>query len=91
MISSDSNSEWNLLRESKLHQLGYNVVEGNMTAFERQNLLVTLLNGKYISFFEIVSTIEQNIRMFQSHYKMQNAVQKWRHDLKFINEFAASK
>ena len=87
MLISDYDNSWDLVRESKLHQLGYNVIEGKLSSLERQNILISLLKGKYISFFEMVSSIEQNIRMFRNHYKMQRAVEKWRADLAFINEF----
>lgn len=90
MLASDLDNSWDLVRESKLHQLGYNVIEGQLSSLERQNILVSLLRGKYITFFEMVSSIEQNIRMFRNHYKMQRAVQKWQDDLKFINEHMAN-
>ena len=82
-----SNSSYDMLGESKLHQLGYNVVAGKMSDLERQSLLISILNGKLLSYFEIASTIEQNIRIFDRHPKMLDAVTKWRRDLKFLGEY----
>ena len=38
-------------------------------------------------FFEIVATLEQNIRTFERNYRMRNAVEKWHNDLKFLSEY----
>lgn len=73
--------------ESKLHRLGYNVINGNLTCTERKNILISALESKKLSFFEIISTIEQNIRTFENNYRMHNAVEKWRNDLVFISEY----
>ena len=88
LLMPGTNQSWDILGESRLHQLGYNVVDGKLSALERQNILVGLLEGKQLSFFEMVATIEQNIRTFENHPKMQKAVSKWQCDLKFINEYA---
>ena len=73
--------------ESKLHELGYNVVAGKLSVYERQNKLISILESKQLTFFEIVSTIEQNIRIFGNNPNMKYAVSKWREDLQFINEY----
>lgn len=73
--------------ESKLHSLGYNVVEGKMSVTERQNLLINLLEKNKISYLEMCSTIEQNIRLFKNSYRHRYAVEKWKMDLKLIGEY----
>ena len=78
---------WQLQGESRLHQLGYNVIDGGLTCTERKNILISLLESKQLSFFEIVATLEQNIRTFESNYRMRNAVEKWHNDLKFISDY----
>lgn len=82
---------WSFLGESKLHNLGYNVVDGKLSASERKNLLIGILEGKQLSFFEIVATIERNIHVFSSNPRMNKAVEKWRSDLQFINAYALNK
>ena len=77
--------------ESQLHKLGYNVVAGKLSAYERQNKLISILESKQLTFFEIVSTIEQDIRIFRNNPNMKNAVSKWRDDLQFINEYVLQK
>lgn len=90
-LFSPSSSDWELRGESELHQLGYNVINGYLTAQERQNLLISILESKQLSFFQIVATIEQNIRTFKTNYKMHRAVEKWRSDLEFINTYMLNK
>ena len=87
----DDGYTWNCLKESELHKLGYNVVEGKLSFAERRTILISILDGKQLSFFEVVATIEQNIRTFESNHRMQNAVRKWREDLRFINEYMVAK
>ena len=76
------------LGESKLHKLGYNVIDGNLSASERENILISIIESKQLTFFEVVATIEQNILRFDSNPRMQKAVTKWRNDLQFINTYA---
>lgn len=85
------NGSWELDRESRLHKLGYNVIEGKLSVMQRRNILINVLEGNQLSFFDIVATIEQNIRMFKTNDKMRNAVEKWKEDLKFINKYVLEK
>ncbi|MEE1283169.1 MAG: hypothetical protein UHK60_13110 [Acutalibacteraceae bacterium] len=82
---------WDLYGESKLHRFGYNVINGELTISERRDILVSLLESKKMSFFEITATIEQNIRIFEGNYLMFRAVEKWRSDLGFINNYMLDK
>lgn len=77
----------NFRTESKLHRLGYNVIEGDMTKEERQKRLIYLLEHNKISYLEICSTIEQNILMFKNSYRHAYAITKWQEDLKFIGDY----
>lgn len=86
-MSYDDDGFSSFQTESKLHQLGYNVIDGNMSEEERHRLLVYLLENKRITYFEICSTIEQNIRLFQFSYRHQLAVTKWKSDLKYIGDY----
>lgn len=85
------NSFDNYRLESKLHELGYNVINGEMSDNERQNLLIFLLEHDRISYLEMSSTIEQNITLFRNSYRHQLAVLKWERDLKFIGEHVMKK
>lgn len=88
---SDTDDGFSSFRtESKLHQLGYNVIDGNMSEEERRRLLIYLLDHKRITYLEICSTIEQNIRLFQFSYRHQLAVTKWKSDLKYIGDYIIS-
>ena len=70
--------------ESKLHALGYNVVNGNLNALERKELLIYLIDNQLIYYVELCATIEQNINIFKNSYRHRLAVEKWRIDLKEI-------
>lgn len=77
--------------ESKLHQLGYNVIDGKMNHLEREKLLIYLVEHELISYFDLCSTLENNIRFFQGSGRHQLAVAKWKSDLKAIGEYIAKK
>lgn len=73
--------------ESKLHQLGYNVIEGNLSEEERKELLIYLLENDFITYVELCATIEQNISLFQHSVRHKLAVEKWKVDLKAIGKY----
>lgn len=88
---TDADDGFSMFRtESRLHQLGYNVIDGNMSEEGRRRLLVYLLDHKRISYLDMCSTIEQNIRMFQNSYRHHLAVTKWKSDLKYIGDYVIS-
>lgn len=69
--------------ESRLHQFGYNVSDGRFDA-ERQALLKALLDGGYITYFEMVRCIEWNINNLKHN---TFALEKWKRDLKYIGQY----
>mgnify|MGYP000027123273 FL=1 len=73
--------------ESKLHALGYNVIDGEMNENDRHELLKYLISTEQISYFEACRDIERAIQLFNSSKKHQLAIQKWTNDLKFIGEY----
>ena len=75
--------------ESKLHSLGYNVVEGKMTEKERRALLKSLIDSKAISVFEASRDIEAAIKRFLNNSMFSLAVEKWQSDLKYLGDIVA--
>lgn len=73
--------------ESKLHSLGYNVIKGNMSNTEREQLLIYLIEHDKISYVELCTTIEQNINIFKNSYIHRFAIEKWNTDLKAIGNY----
>ncbi len=73
--------------ESKLHSLGYNVIKGRLSADEREQLLIYLLENRLITYVELCSTIEQNINIFKRSHSHRFAVEKWENDLKAIGKY----
>jgi hypothetical protein len=88
--SDEGNSFDNYSDESELHALGYNVIDGDMTDKERQDLLLLLLKKNKIDIFKMVPTIEQDIRLFEDSPRHQLAVKKWKADLQFITMWNAN-
>ena len=77
--------------ESKLHMLGYNIRDGEMTEQERQLLLLQLLNNNSVSYFEACRDIEQAIRLFSGRPKYEPSVMKWKKDLRFLGDYINGK
>ena len=77
--------------ESDLHAFGYNVVAGVLSKEERQEILKTVYDCGYLSYFEICAHIENMIHLFETRETHMVAVQKWRSDLQFLNEYVKSR
>ena len=73
--------------ESKLHRMGYNVVDGLLTEKERRNLLKMLIDQNLMKYHEICSDIEKAIRLFDGRKEYIIAVDKWRKDLAFLGNY----
>lgn len=76
-----------LYKESKLHRKGYNVIAGKLTGKERQDLLVRFLEDGELTYTDICTTIENNIRMFSNSDCHRQAVEKWKVDLSFFQNY----
>ena len=77
--------------ESKLHQLGYNVIQNYYSEEYRHQILMNLLESEKITYFEICRDIEHAIRIFTNVSTHQEAVRKWREDLLFISDYVERK
>ena len=77
--------------ESELHQLGYNVIDGELSDDERHNILTYILTHNKLEYKTVVASIEQNVRIFEDIPKYQLAVKKWKDDLGFIGKFEIQK
>lgn len=76
---------------SELYKLGYTVRAGKLSEYERRRLLVDILESGMLTFDQITSTIEDDIKRGQNNPIFVNAVPKWQSDLKYINEYVAQK
>lgn len=92
VITRDDDSDYDndvfkcFANESKLHTLGYNVVDGEMSDQSRKDFLKRLIQSGQISYFEACRDIEYSIRLFRNSSRHRLAVKKWESDLKFIGE-----
>lgn len=77
--------------ESRLHRYGYNVRQGIYTEEDRQMILMSLIDNNRMNYWEICKTLEQNIQMFYDYPNHQQAIQKWKEDLKFISDYVSEK
>lgn len=80
-----------LHKESKLHCEGYNVIAGKLSEKERQDLLVRVLEEGELTYTDICTTIENNIRTFSNSYYHRQAVEKWKLDLSFFQNYVKGK
>ena len=80
-----------LHKESKLHHKGYNVIAGKLSEKERQDLLVHVLEEGELTYTDICATIEKNIRMFSNSDYHRQAVEKWKLDLSFFQNYVKGK
>lgn len=87
VVGDSQIDHWAKRSESKLHKLGYTVQSNGTTAFERQSLLTDLITTNQITFWEVVCTIEDDIRTFRNHPNFIYAIPRWEEDLKFINNW----
>ena len=90
---NDSHSNRKLItfsNESKLHRLGYNVIEGKLLEKERREILEYLINNHIMTDFEIRKDIENAISIFDGNPKYDNAVYKWQSDLVYLTDLQNS-
>lgn len=80
-----------LHKESKLHRKGYNVIAGKLSEKERQERLVQVLEEGELTYTDICTTIENNIRTFSNSYYHRQAVEKWKLDLSFFQNYVKGK
>lgn len=74
--------------ESRIHQLGYNVIKKNgYTTKQRQLILANILENTNISKFEIKSNIERCIKQHQNQPNYVEAVNCWRIDYEFVSNY----
>lgn len=77
--------------EHIMHKYGYNVRFGNgLSAFDRQQILVKLIRNKILTRSQICEHLEYCIRRNGSRSNMENAIDKWKADLKFVLNYKPS-
>lgn len=76
-------STWNL--ESILHQEGYTVAQKeNLSDYERQHILKSVINRNLMSKWQIIEHIELQISLRRNNRMYNIAVSKWERDLAFL-------
>lgn len=73
--------------ESELYQTGYNAQENGMTEQDRKAHLKFLIDTGKMEPYEIIRDLESAINLHKNKYKDRFAVDKWRKDLEYANEF----
>lgn len=75
--------------ESKIHQLGYNVIQGYAyTDRQRQIILANIIENTNISQQEILSIIDVNIARHRNQDNYAKAVNKWITDREFVSQYS---
>lgn len=73
--------------ESKLHRLGYNVIDGQMSERDRRRHLILIMESGKLNYHDVCASIEQDINLFQNSPHHQLAVQKWKDDLRYLADW----
>ena len=74
--------------ESRIHQLGYNVVKGNnYTDTQRQAILAHIIENTDISKHEIESCISRPMKQHMNQQNYSDAVACWNKDLEFVRNY----
>lgn len=74
--------------ESRIHQLGYNVIKKNMyTTKQRHLILANIIENTNISKHEIKSNIERCIKQHQTQPNYAEAVACWKIDYDFVSNY----
>lgn len=74
--------------ESRIHQLGYNVRQGNgYTKEQRQLILANILENTNISRHEVESCILRPMKQHRNQNNYADAVKAWEQDLEFVRSY----
>lgn len=75
-------------KESILHSHGYNVnINQDLTAAQRKQILISVIDGKILSKIEICSHIDLLCRRAKGQKRYENALKKWEEDRKFVSTY----
>ena len=88
--TADKAMSANFQAESELHRWGYNVIDGQTTAAERQKLIRILIQYGLMDQEAICRDLENALGIFEKNPKMQLAVQKWKRDLVFCRNLSVN-
>lgn len=72
---------------SPLFLYGYNVREGEISLQERRNILARLMDYKLMEKIKIHNYLCSFINRNETNPGMENAVEKWKEDLSFVDEY----
>lgn len=71
-------------KQSYLSASGYKVGKSGMSKAQRQALLNSLVSNGYVTKGYVVDQLQKNISMFQCRPNMDNAVNDWLEDLRYV-------
>lgn len=74
--------------ESKIHQMGYNVIKGNgYTEEQRHVVLANIDENTNITRHEIKSLLTKGIAQHKNQPNYADSVKAWKNDLEFISNY----
>lgn len=82
---------YNNFGESELYKTGYNVKENGMTDIERQDHLKFLIETNKMKPFGIIRDLEYAINIHKYKYSDRFAVERWKRDLEYVNNYIDDK
>jgi len=73
--------------ESEMMIYGYNVKSGGLSTYERHKILSYMLSFGLLSKAKIIATLQDHINYNGQRENMENAVEKWKSNLQFVQNF----
>lgn len=74
--------------ESIMHINGYNVdARNSLSTGERINILIRIIDNGIVSQNDVISHLENLIRINKNNYNMYSAVEKWSEDVEYVRNY----
>lgn len=78
--------EENFEKESLLHKYGYNVRKDGPSVLKRREILMSVIKNRIMTYANVISLLESNIKMNINRANMKDAVIQWRSDIEFLGK-----
>lgn len=86
MVRSDNS---NMKEASQLMLYGYNVRDGILSGYERQNVLAWIIDSKLMTKAEIIKDLQFKARYNGSKIGNEKAKAKWQDDILFVSQYVS--
>ena len=89
---NNNSNKFDLNYESILYSFGYNVnSQNNLSDKQRLKILTFIIDNGILSKSEVISYLNYFINMRIGRKEYQNAINKWKNDIKLLNSYKSIK